>query len=167
MWGRHYEQLLNDSSNEITVLNSFYNVLTHVRMQVTMKEIFVIVNDLPNGKSSGFDGLNSECLKHADPLVCLLSICFTCMFTHCYMPSSMIKSIIVPFVKNKCSNLADKNNYRLITLSSISSKVFEHVILFRLEDYLWTNDNQFGFKPSHSTDVCVYALTEFIEYFKS
>ena len=30
-----------------------------------------------------------------------------------------------------------------------------------------TNDNQFGFKPSHSTDLCVYALTEFIEYFKS
>ena len=35
MWGRHYEQLLNDSSNEtskITVLNSFRNVLTHVGM---------------------------------------------------------------------------------------------------------------------------------------
>ena len=30
-----------------------------------------------NGKSSGFDGLNSESLKHADPLVCLLmSVCF-------------------------------------------------------------------------------------------
>ena len=43
MWGRHYEQLLNDSSNEtskITVLNSFRNVLTHVRMQITMKKIF-------------------------------------------------------------------------------------------------------------------------------
>ena len=28
-------------------------------------------------------------------------------------------------------------------------------------------DNQFGFKAHHSTDLCVYALTEFIEYFKS
>ena len=79
----------------------------------------------------------------------------------------MIKSIIVPLVKNKCGNLADKNNYRPIALSSIASKVFEHVILCRLEEYLWTNDNQFGFKPSHSTDLCVYALTEFIEYSKS
>ena len=79
----------------------------------------------------------------------------------------MIKSIIVPLVKNKCGNLADKNNYRPIAISSIASKVFEHVILCRLEEYLWTNDNQFGFKPSHSTDLCVYALTEFIEYFKS
>ena len=133
-----------------------------------MKEVSRIVSDLPNGKSSGFDGLSSESLKHADPLVCLLlSICFTCMFTHSYMPSPMIKSIIVPLVKNKSGNLADKNNYRPIALSSIASKVFEHLILCRLEEYLWTNDNQFRFKPSHSTDLCVYALTEFIEYFKS
>ena len=29
-----------------------------------------------------------------------------------------------------------------------------------------TTDNQFGFKSGHSTDLCVYALTEFIEYLK-
>ena len=79
----------------------------------------------------------------------------------------MIKSIIVPLVKNKCGNLADKNNYRPIALSSIASKVFELVILCSLEEYLWTNDNQFRFKPSHSTDLCFYAFTEFIESFKS
>ena len=70
-----------------------------------MKDVIMIVNDLPSEKSSGFDGLNSESLKHADPSVCLLlSICFTCMFTHCYMLSSMIKAIIVLLVKNKCGN---------------------------------------------------------------
>ena len=65
--------------------------------------------------------INSESLKHADHLVCLLlSSCFICMFTHCYMPSSMVKSIIVPLVKNKCGNLADKNNYRPIALFNMS-----------------------------------------------
>ena len=44
-------------------------------------------------------------------------------------------------------------------------KVFEHIIAERLEVYLWTNDNQFGFKSGHSTDLCIYALSEFIEYF--
>ena len=34
----------------------------------------------------------------------------------------------------------------------------------RLEEYLWTNDNQFRFKSGHSTGICIYALTEFIEY---
>ena len=55
---------------------------------------------------------------------------------------------------------------RIIALSSVISKVFENVILYRLEEYLWTTNNQFGYKAGHSTDLCVYALTELIEYFK-
>ena len=83
------------------------------------------------------------------------------------MPQSMINSVIIPIIKNKSGDLTDKNNYRPIALFSIISKVFEHTIVIRLEEYLWTNDNQFGFKSGHSTDLCIYALTEFIEYFKS
>ena len=83
------------------------------------------------------------------------------------MPQSMINSVIIPIIKNKSGDFTDKNNYRPIALSSILSKVFEHIIVIRLEEYLWTNDNEFGFKSGHSTDLCVYALTEFIEYFKS
>ena len=79
----------------------------------------------------------------------------------------MINSVIIPLIKNKCGDHTDKNNYRPIALSSIISKVFEHIIAERLEVYLWTNDNQFGFKSGHSTDLCIYALSEFIEYFKS
>ena len=89
------------------------------------------------------------------------------MFKHGYMPQSMINSIIVPLVKNKCGNLTDKNNYRPIVLSSITSKVFEHIILLRLEEYLCTTDNQFGFMSGHSTGLCIYTLSELIEYFKS
>ena len=51
------------------------------------------VKDLPTGKSFGLevDSLNGESMKHAHPLLCLLvSICFTSMFKHCYMPQSMI-----------------------------------------------------------------------------
>ena len=71
MWERYYEQLSNDSFNKtskMTDLNSFGNVLGHIAMQVTMKEILKIVYDLPNGKSSGYDGFKSESSKHADPL---------------------------------------------------------------------------------------------------
>ena len=83
-----------------------------------MSEVLEVVKDLPNRKSSGLDGLNGESLKYADPLLrLLLSICYTCMFKHSYMPQSMINSIIAPLVKNKCGNLTDKNNYGPIALS--------------------------------------------------
>ena len=78
----------------------------------------------------------------AHPLLCLLvSICFTSMFKHCYMPQSMINTVIIPIIKTKSGDFTDKNNYRPIALSSIVSKVFEHTIVIRLEEYLWTNDN--------------------------
>ena len=69
----------------------------------------------------------------------------------------MLDSVVVPLVKNKNGDLSGKNNYmyRPIALSSTISKVFENVILHRLEEYLWTTDNQFGFKSGHSTDLCV------------
>ena len=171
MWRIHYEELLNCNTNTdkmVTILDTFGTVCSHVGMNVTMSEVLQIVKDLPTGKSSGLDGLNGESMKHAHPLLCLLvSICFTSMFKHCYMPQSMINSVIIPIIKNKSGDFTDKNNYRPIALSSIISKVFEHTIVNRLEEYLWTNDNQFGFKSGHSTDLCIYALTEFIEYFKS
>ena len=128
MWRNHYdEDLLNCNTNEkVTILDTFGTVCSHVGMNVTMSEVSQIVKALPNGKSSGLDGL-----KHAHPLLCLLlSICFTsiCLkFKHCYMPQSMINSMIIPIIKNKSGDITDKNNYRPIALSSIISKVFEHI----------------------------------------
>ena len=36
----------------------------------------------------------------------------------------------------------------------------------RLEAYLYSSDNQFGFKSKHSTELCIYALKETIQYYK-
>ena len=137
-------------------------------MVVSVDEVLSLVHNLESGKSAGLDGLNGECLKYADAILSvLLSFCFTCMFKHSYLPSAMLDSVIIPLVKNKCGDLSDTRNYRPIAISCIVSKILENVILQRIEEYLWTTDNQFGFKAHHSTDLCVYALTEFIEYFKN
>ena len=39
-------------------------------------------------------------------------------------------------------------------------------IILKCSDYLTTCDNQFGFKVSHGTDMCIYTLKEFIDYYK-
>ena len=59
------------------------------------------------------------------------------MLKHSYLPVSMLDFVVVPLVKNKNGDLSDKNNYKPIALSSTISKVFENVILHRLEEYLW------------------------------
>ena len=52
-------------------------------------------------------------------------------------------------------------------MSSIISKVLEGVLFERLDSFLCTTDNQFGFKSKHSTDQCLYLLKEVIDYYKS
>ena len=78
----------------------------------------------------------------------------------------MIKTTIVPVIKNKCGNLADSNNYRPIAIATIVSKLYESTILYKCEDFLKTCDNQLGFKRKHSTEFCIYTLKEFIDYYK-
>ena len=70
----------------------------------------------------------------------------------------MIKTIIVPIVKNKCGNLYDSNNYGPIALATTMSKLFESTILLKCEKFLNICPNQFGFKKGHSTDMCIYVL---------
>ena len=77
------------------------------------------------------------------------------MLQHSYLPHAMTDSVIIPLVKNKCGDLSDKNSYRPTVISCIISKVSENIILHRIKDYLWTTDNQFGFKAHHSTDLHV------------
>ena len=78
----------------------------------------------------------------------------------------MIKTTILPIVKDKCSNLSESSNYRPIAFSIIILKVFKSVLLLKCEECLFTSSNQFGYKKGHSTDLCSYALKEFIEYYK-
>ena len=68
-------------------------------------------------------------------------------------------------VKNKADDLSDSNNYRPIAIATITSKLLESVLLLKCSDYLTTCDNQFGFKASHGTDMCIYTLKEFIDYY--
>ena len=51
---------------------------------------------------------------------------------------------------------------RPIAIASVVSKLFEHLILFKLKPLLTTSDNQFGFKPLHGTDMCTFLLKEVV-----
>ena len=78
-----------------------------------------------------------------------------CLY-HNFVPLGCLDTIIVPIVKNANGNLQDSSNYRPITLTSVIFKLLEHFILSRIETFLHTTHNQFGFKAQHSTDMCVF-----------
>ena len=170
-WKDHFCKLLNTNYCDTILKSSIMSKLDNVQysndMIISIKLIQEAVGNLECGKSAGPDGIFAESIKFAHHRIhVLLSLCFSLCLTHGYMPLDMIKTTIVPVIKNKCGNLADSNNYRPIAIATIVSKLYESTILYKCEDFLKTCDNQFGFKRKHSTEFCIYTLKEFIDYYK-
>ena len=67
---------------------------------------------------------------------------FTTMFRYSYIPDNFMHVIMVPLVKNKSGDLTNKDNYRPISLSTIISKVFEQIILWKCEDIFLLNEQE-------------------------
>ena len=171
LWKAHFESLLNSVDNQThksDVLSALSPALLFDDgMQISARELADIIKDLPNGKACGSDGISNEHLKNAGPSLCVhLSLLFTSAIVHNFIPDNLLATIIVPIVKNKSGNISSTDNYRPIAITSALSKVLEALLLNRLKPFLQTSDSQFGFKPKHGTDMCVFTLKQIIEYYR-
>ena len=83
------------------------------------------------------------------------------------LPDSILSFLLVPVLKDKAGNVSCMDNYRSIALASILSKVVENILLDRVTGYLSFCDNQFGFKPNHGADMCIYALKENVNLYRA
>ncbi|KAK2180497.1 hypothetical protein NP493_440g01028 [Ridgeia piscesae] len=79
----------------------------------------------------------------------------------------MLSAVLVPVIKDKAGKISSKDNYHPIALASVFSKIIEVIILGRIEIFLDTNSNQFGFKKKHGTDQCIYVLKEIIDLYRT
>ncbi len=150
MWKNHFEKLLNcvtDESNKQRVETTLNDITSeHEHLSVTPDMVETAINKLKSGKSCGNDGLAGEHFKHADSRIyVLLSLFYTCMLTHGYIPDNFMKTVIIPLVKNKSGDMCNVNNYRPIALVTVASKILEIILLDHIQDYLLTSSNQFGF----------------------
>ena len=99
-------------------------------------------------------------------VVPLLAMCFTSFISHGFMPESMLSVVLVPVIKDNAGEISSKDNYRPIALASVISKLVEVIMLDRIEMYMNTNPNKFGFKRKHGTYHCIYVLKEIIDLYR-
>lgn len=85
--------------------------------------------------------------------------------SHSYLPSNFMKTVVVPVVKNKTGDLADKSNYRPISLATVIAKVFDAMLNTQLNKYVTLHDNQFGFRPRLSTESAILCLKHTVKYY--
>ena len=120
-WKEHFYNILNanDCDHNLTadVSRKLQNDKHNSNMAVSAKSITEIVSKLECGKSAGLDGIGAECFKFSNAKIhVLLSLYFRCVFSHGYLPSALIKTTIVPILKNLSGNLSDNNNVSQLQL---------------------------------------------------
>ena len=161
-WKNHFEQLLNCLSGR-DIKDLSYECKFNSKMLISPGELEDSINDLAGGKSCGFDGIYAEHLKYCSTSFrLLLARCLSSFLVHGYLPDTLMSVILVPIIKDKSGKINSKDNYRPIAIASTMSKLLEKLLLDRLSNYLVTSSHQFGFKPKHSMDACIYVLKETI-----
>ena len=56
-------------------------------------------------------------------------------------------------------------DFRGISVSPVISKILEKAILENFSSYLWSSDNQFGFKKKVGCSHAIYSLKSVIDHF--
>jgi hypothetical protein len=131
----------------------------------SIADLIKIINSLKTKNSSGHDSLTNRMLKKEPYLFArLLQPIINESLNAGVFPSCLKKANILPVFKK--GNHLNLNNYRPIALLPVVSKVFEKVInkqLSKVVEESFIDDNQFGFRESHSTEDAVIKFVEKIE----
>lgn len=135
-------------------------------MRITSNDVEKCIKGMKRGKSPGYDGLSIEHLQNAGVHVYrVLSLLYTFCMRHCYLPSSMTKTVVVPIVKNPTGDITDKVNYRPISLATVLAKVLDGVLERYLSKTIKLQDSQFGFRAGLSTESAILTVKCTAEYY--
>lgn len=136
-------------------------------LRIYAKDISSILKHMKRGKSPGHDGLSIEHLQFAGPhLPRVLALLFNFCLGHSYLPENLMKTVVVPIIKNKTGDVGDKANYRPISLATIVAKVLDSVLNRFLDKSIHLHDNQFGFRSGLSTETAILSLKHAVRYYR-
>ncbi|UYV63352.1 hypothetical protein LAZ67_2003825 [Cordylochernes scorpioides] len=147
-------------------LDNNENILKLTSPQEVKQEI----TKLSANKAPGHDEITTKLIKNL-PIkwVVFLTIIFNASINLCYFPKIWKHAIVIPIPKKQLSKSLD--DFRPISLVPIFGKIFERIILKRLQTYIDTRNvlipQQFGFRENLSTTHQLITVIDFIQTRKS
>ena len=163
-WFRHFKTLLeqddvlagqNSYEDWEDENNQFFN------RPITDEEVLLALRNLKPKKAAGPDCIIGEILKHAGlHIIPFFVRFFNVLFDNGVYPDQWTESIIQPLYKKGDAN--NPGNYRGISLSDTSSKVYGMIINKRIQ--MWVDENnltgeqQAGFKSGYSCSDHIFTL---------
>lgn len=135
----------------------------------TTNEIDAATKILKQRKSPGCDNVLNEHVYSAKHVIdSVLTKLFNSILRYEVIPTQWKTSILVPIYKGKGKNKTDANNYRPISLIPCFCKIFEKVLLNRINKHLeskqppFPNPQQHGFRKELSCTTAAFNLQETI-----
>ena len=168
-WGNYFYDFLNPKkvdqgpkvSNESLPEEDYQVEVEELDKEITQAEILQAIDKQKKGKSAGLDEISPELIKLTKPqIIKYLHKLFQKLYDTSTYPKEWAKSIIIPIHKKGSKLILD--NYRGISLLSVTSKLFTSIIYNRL--YTWLENNmkiceeQAGFRRHFSTVDHIYTL---------
>ena len=131
-------------------------------------ELDQIIKELPNNKSASLDNITYEHLKYGGPTLteCLAKF-FNTILAKGQIPGGFKHGLIVTLHKGKGKQPTDPNSYRAISLIPVVAKLFEKIIMKRIENIsAWSRLNklQYGFQKNKNCKMVSYMLQEARDY---
>ena len=132
---------------------------------ITENEVKALIEKLDRRKASGPDGISAYALKMFCKNVpcfttCLTSIMHTSLNTS-VLPTDWKRASICPVFKSGRRDQA--GNYRPISLTSLCSKIIEHIIVSSMWKHINKNniiiENQHGFRKGYNTTTQLLHFT--------
>jgi len=169
-WAEHFSELLNpqQEDSDLTELDRIPGVPSFAYLgeddgPPTTIEIQNALKKLKNHKSPGVDGIANEQLKYgASGLIKALEVLFAKVWFGEAIPEDWSKGIIIVLPKKGDTTYCGNN--RGITLRSTASKLFQIIILERINLGLerLLRENQCGFRKNRSCIDQIYSLQTII-----
>ena len=118
-----------------------------------------VMSKLSTGKASA-SSIKAEHILYGTPQLTIhLHLLFNSMIQHGIVPHNFMRGVISPIVKDNKRDATAIDNYRGITLGHTFSFLFEHAALLKIDEFLVTDNLQFGYKKGHSTSHAIYTAT--------
>ena len=151
--------------------NSSHNFDQLSNAEITVEELNSIVSKLKKLKAPGWDGIQNEHIIYGgDVLKKVLLKLMNSVMTLESVPDSWKKGLIVPIYKGQRKSRSDINNYRPVTLLTVSYKIYERILqnrifaLLKQNNISFPNPQQQGFQKHLSCVSTVFCLQETIQY---
>ena len=168
-WAEHYSELysketvVSDAAIESTPQMP---TMDELDTPPTIKELNKAIDSLSSDKAPGNDGIPPEIIKAGkdSSLIHRLHELLIDCWEEGTVPQDMRDAKIVTLYKNK-GDRSDCNNFRGISLLSITGKVFARVVLNRLQKLAEKvyPESQCGFRASRSTIDMVFSVRQLQE----